>query len=390
VIEREKLPDHWEVVPLRRILRKLARPLCSHFGVVTAYRDGVVTLRSSRRAEGYTVSDTESGYQGVEHGDLVFHALDGFAGAVGVSDASGKCTPVYHVCEAPHGDDLRFVAQVLRAMGSSGFLALQSGTVRQRSVDFRTWDALGRIAFPRPPREEQRALVEFLDRETNRIDAVVKRKRTLVSLLDERRIAATDALILGEKASTRPVAALANYVNGWAFKPDDFTPSGLPVVRISQLTDDQAAVDLYDGDLPDSVRLRDGDLVFSWSASLEVRVWNRGPAFLNQHLFRVVPANGIDNAWLRFALDAATRQFVGLMQGSAMTHITQPMMKLVRLPVPSPRRQRYVAEKLRSESDRVEQTVERLKRQISLLDEHRQAFVMFAVTGQLDLTKSVA
>ena len=105
MIQPSDLPEGWSVVPLRRVLRKLARPVPSGSEIVTAYRDGTVTLRSAKRGEGYTLSDVEAGYQGVMPGDLVFHALDGFAGAVGVSDSAGRCTPVYHVCEPALGDD---------------------------------------------------------------------------------------------------------------------------------------------------------------------------------------------------------------------------------------------------------------------------------------------
>lgn len=384
------MPPGWCLVPLRRVLRKVERPVDEHDGVITAYRDGEVTLRSNRRAEGYTLSDTEHGYQGVDRGDLVFHALDGFAGAVGVSDSRGKCSPVYHVCDAPLADDLRFVAYALRAMGFVGYLAVQAGNVRQRSVDFRAWDSLARIPIARPSPDEQRQLADFLDATTARINGLIEKRQRMIGLFEERRISLTDRAIWEEPGLERPIAVLATYVNGWPFKPDDFTPSGLPVVRITQLVDLDAETDFYDGDLPERVRLKDGDLIFSWSASLQVRPWDRGPAYLNQHLFRVLPESGIDKQWLRFALDAASRRFAGLMHGSAMTHITQPMMKQVRVPVPSADRQREIAAVLDERWDQIERVVERLAGQVQLLDEHRRAVVTTAVTGQLDIAKAAA
>ncbi len=270
-------------------------------------------------------------------------------------------------------------------MGFTGFLAVQAGNVRQRSVDFRTWEAFGRIPFPRPSHDQQGRVADFLDTETSRIDALLARKRRMVDLLEERRVAITDATILREPGVVRPVAAFGSYLNGWAFAPDDFTATGLPVIRIAQLTDPSLETDLFEGDLPDRVRLRNGDIIFSWSASLEVHVWGRGPAYLNQHLYRVLPSPGIDRQWLRFALDAATRQFKGLMHGSAMTHITQAMMKLVRLPIPTEARQRELGAVLGREWAFIEEAVDRLGRQIVLLREHRQALVTAAVTGRLEL-----
>ena len=155
-------------------------------------------------------------------------------------------------------------------------------------------------------------MADVLDDETARIDALVERKRRMIELLEERRVALTDQAVLGEAAPERPVSALGMYVNGWPFKPDDFSEVGLPVIRIQQLTNPDAPYDLFDGPLPDRVTLRTGDLVFSWSASLQVRIWDRGPAYLNQHLFRVLPAKSVEKSWLRFALDVASRQFLGL------------------------------------------------------------------------------
>jgi type I restriction enzyme S subunit len=78
------------------------------------------------------------------------------------------------------------------------------------------------------------------------------------------------------------------------------------------------------------------------------------------------------------------------MHGSAMTHITQPMMKLVRLPVPHEPRQRQIAAALSSEWRLIDGLVDRLSRQIELLREHRQALITAAVTGQLNAASVAA
>ncbi|MFT5405972.1 MAG: type I restriction enzyme S subunit, partial [Verrucomicrobiales bacterium] len=87
-----QIPQHWDVERARYIFRKEERPPTKGDGVVTAYRDGQVTLRTLRRAEGYTVAILEHGYQAVRNGDLVIHGMDAFAGAIGVAEASGKWT----------------------------------------------------------------------------------------------------------------------------------------------------------------------------------------------------------------------------------------------------------------------------------------------------------
>lgn len=183
---------------VRRVLRPLARPAVHGLGVITAYRDGTVTLRSNRRDAGYTFSDTEQGYQEIRPGDLVFHALDGFAGAIGVSDSHGNATPVYHVCEPVAGDDPEYVAMLLRYLGVSGFLATQAPNVRERSVDFRNWAMLARIPLALPGVEEQRAAVVDIQAQISRVDTLITEAERFIELAQERRSALITAAVAGQ------------------------------------------------------------------------------------------------------------------------------------------------------------------------------------------------
>lgn len=183
---------------VKRVLRAHSRPAVPGLGVVTAFRDGVVTLRSNRREDGYTFSNTENGYQEIRPGDLVFHALDGFAGAVGVSDSHGNATPVYHVCEAIAGDHLPYVARLLRYLGRSGFLATQAPNVRERSVDFRNWSMLGRLPLALPSIEEQQRIATHLDEQAARVDALIMETERFIELARERRSALVTAAVTGQ------------------------------------------------------------------------------------------------------------------------------------------------------------------------------------------------
>lgn len=185
--------------PLKRLLVKLRRPVLEGSGVVTAFRDGEVTLRSNRREEGFTFSEAETGYQGVAAGDLVFHGLDGFAGAVGISDSDGQSTPVYHVCRLRDDEDnLRFIAYLLRYLGHSGFLAAQAPSVRQRAVDFRNWQTFGQIPLSLPDPEEQQRIVTELDKNAAEFLNTKTTIEKAIELLQERRSALITAAVTGQ------------------------------------------------------------------------------------------------------------------------------------------------------------------------------------------------
>ena len=94
------MPAHWDVIRGKYILRYMQKPVREDDGVITCFRDGEVTLRSNRREDGFTMSDKEIGYQGIDVGDLVVHGMDGFAGSIGISDSRGKASPVLNVLNA--------------------------------------------------------------------------------------------------------------------------------------------------------------------------------------------------------------------------------------------------------------------------------------------------
>ena len=83
----KRMPAHWRTERGKWLFKKMKRPIRETDEVVTRFRDGVVTLRKNRRTEGFTESLQEIGYQGIRSGDLVIHAMDAFAGAIGVSDS---------------------------------------------------------------------------------------------------------------------------------------------------------------------------------------------------------------------------------------------------------------------------------------------------------------
>lgn len=167
---------------------------------------------------------------------------------------------------------------------------------------------------------------------------------------------------------------IAEFVNGYPFKPDDLGDEGLPVVRIRQLLDERAEIDYA---LPPerAVFIGENDLVFSWSATLAIRIWKRGTALLNQHLFRVDPYPGINRRWLAYALEEGIWRLEPLMHGSAMTHITQDMLRSLTIEVPPLLTQRAIADFLDTETARIDGLIEKKQRLTELLEERLSARV---------------
>ena len=176
------IPDHWECIRGKYILKYLSKPVKDDDGVITCFRDGEVTLRSNRREDGFTMADKEIGYQGIDIGDLVVHGMDGFAGAIGISDSRGKASPVLNVLDTQQNK--RYIMYYLRSMAYGDvFIAMATG-IRVRSCDLR-WNKLANFEYLVPPIEEQIKIAEFLDAKCSEIDALIADIQAQIETLEQ-------------------------------------------------------------------------------------------------------------------------------------------------------------------------------------------------------------
>jgi hypothetical protein len=190
------MPAHWDVIRGKYILRYMQKPVREDDGVITCFRDGEVTLRSNRREDGFTMSDKEIGYQGIDVGDLVVHGMDGFAGSIGISDSRGKASPVLNVLDTDQCK--RYIMYYLRSMAYSDvFLALATG-IRVRSCDLR-WNKLAELSYPVPPLDEQNAIVKHIDSVLSKADAVIADKKAQLATLDEYKKSLIFEYVTGKK-----------------------------------------------------------------------------------------------------------------------------------------------------------------------------------------------
>jgi type I restriction enzyme S subunit len=124
---------------------------------------------------------------------------------------------------------------------------------------------------------------------------------------------------------------LASYVNGYPFKPAQLGKEGKPIIKIKELKAGIVADTPRNPgeDIPEKYNIRDGDVLFSWSADLDAYLWMGGEGLLNQHLFTVLPADGISLAFCFHALKEAMPRFRALSLGATMHHIKRSALDQV-------------------------------------------------------------
>ena len=191
-----EMPTHWKLNKGKYILKYLQKPVRENDGVITCFRDGEVTLRSNRREDGFTMADKEIGYQGIDVGDLVVHGMDGFAGAIGISDSRGKASPVLNVLDTDQNK--QYIMYYLRSMAYNNvFLALATG-IRVRSCDLR-WNKLAELLYPLPPIEEQQKIVAYIDSVLERANGVISDKKKQLEILEEYKKSLIFEYVTGKK-----------------------------------------------------------------------------------------------------------------------------------------------------------------------------------------------
>ena len=158
---------------------------------------------------------------------------------------------------------------------------------------------------------------------------------------------------------------VASFINGYPFKPSDWSDTGLPIIRIQDLTGTTDKPNHYEGQYPKKIEVNDGDILISWSASLGVYRWNKGKALLNQHIFKVdFNKKPIDRGYFVWAVEYKLTEMKYKTHGSTMKHIVKGDFDAITIPYPSISDQANIALQL----DNIKRLITAKEKELSNLD----------------------
>ncbi len=407
-----EVPDRWRMAKGKELFVQVKRPDAPELEVVTAFRDGVVTRRSNRRTTGFTEAVQFSGYQGVQPGDLVIHQMDGFAGAIGVSDSTGRCSPVCAVAIPRSTANPYYYARVLRAMAVSGWIAALAKGIRERSTDFR-FSVFREQLVPVPSPEEQELIVRYLDHAEMRIAKAIAGKSNLVALLVERKAAIEAELLLGTQMSADSTTWFGELPDGWTRLParalcderndrdrDDLSLLSVTIRRgvVSQKDYISSAGSKKDQSRSDKSQykaVQPGDVVYN-----KMRAWQGAagcsalegivsPAYVVVRPRELIVPEFLGRVMRtpQFAKEAE-RWSYGI--NSDMWSLRPHHFKLIEFAVPPLDVQHKLVAQVLDRTSELEEAITAIENEIALLKEYRVRLISDVVTGKLDVRAEAA
>jgi len=403
-------PSHWHIFPLKRSAK-------------------LVTDRADRRSfpvaleniEGWSgrFLDSEGDYSGdgtaFQRGDLLFGKLRPYLAKAWLADQGGEAIGDFHVIRVLAGQVPRYLQYVIL---TREVISLIDGSTQGAKMPRASWDFLGSLMVPAPPRVEQSAIAAFLDRETGKIDALVAEQERLIALLREKRQAViSEAVTKG----LDPIVPMKDSGVEWLGE----VPAHWEVRSISSLT--TKITNGYVGPTRDifvdegirylqSLHIKNNKINFhtpyyvssNWSAShkkselaagdvLVVQTGDIGQAAVvedefagcNCHALIILAplARDLTGQWLSWTLNSpyGRQSLLAIQTGALHPHLNCGDVRDIRIPLPTLDEQSEIVKYLEQKLANFDQLEAEAQAAITLLRERRSALISAAVTGKIDV-----
>lgn len=172
---------------------------------------------------------------------------------------------------------------------------------------------------------------------------------------------------------------IGRYLNGKAFKSEEWKSTGRPIIRIQNLTGSGSEYNYFQGEVENRYVVMPGDLLFSWSATLGTYIWQGPEAVLNQHIFKV--ESYIDKKFHRYLLDFKIQEMQSQTHGSGMVHITKKSFDAIEVHIPPIDEQNKIVELLEDHLSRLDAALADVKQAKLKAAQFKVAFLRNVFSG---------
>ena len=334
---------------------------------------------------------SRAGMASVEPGDVLFGKLRPYLAKTWVVDRRALASTELMCMRARAGVESRWLGYSTMATPFVEWaVATSEGTKMPRT----SWEKVGEYRPWVPSRSEQRAVADYLDIETGRIDALISKKRRMIELLEERWSAWIRQVL---RSLTCPVLPLKRkwrvvdckhrtptYVDHGGYpviSPGDITPGRLDLSRAHRFVDEADYRDLAGG-----IRWPTrGDIIYSRNASIGIASYvdTDAPFSMGQDVC-LVTSDDMDQLFLVYVLNSIGVDQLDVQKlGTTFSRVNISQILEINVPVPEAGEQRGLGRRFDKAALGLKRACGALQEQMKLLAERRRALITAAVTGEL-------
>jgi type I restriction enzyme S subunit len=178
---------------------------------------------------------------------------------------------------------------------------------------------------------------------------------------------------------------IAHFQNGNDFSKSQWENKGRPIIRIQNLTGTGDSFNYFSGDIHNRYSVEKGNILFSWSGTIDAFRWSGGDAWLNQHIYRVDANDSVEDDYMYYLLKRSAEILEKEKVGGTLQHIRKGDVTGLQVPLPPKEEQREMVERLESiDFSILEKSVTDTT---ALLKEYRDSVLWYAFqdTSEADL-----
>ncbi len=408
-----KIPETWEVLQIRRIMRNRSERNQPNAVVLSLYRDWGIVPKDSRDDNHNVTSEDTSSYKVVSKGNFVINKMKAWQGSMAVSDYDGIISPAYYVCSFTKEVCKKYVHYLLRdASYKPEYMRLSTG-MRIGQWDLNIDDFL-RIKAIIPPLADQQHIADYLDSKCGEIDSLIALQEQMIEKLKAyKQSVITEAVTKGLDPNAKLVPSGIDWIGdipeGWSkdkvvrcFKKigSGTTPKSTDDNQFQGDINWLQSGDINGSDLFEASKHISEQTLASYSAlsvyqapfiiiaMYGASVGNISISHIDACVNQACCVLNFSNLNFKFAfyaLKSAKPYLIYRAEGGGQPNISQDKLKSLWIPRPPMDVQPSIASYLDSKCSDIDRLIALKQQKIESLKDYKKSVIYEAVTGKIEI-----
>ncbi len=415
-------PAHWQVLRIKNIFSEIEdRSTSGNEDLLSvSHYTGVTLKRDSLNNEDDFISNAETleGYKKVTQGDLVINIMLAWNGSLGISPYDGITSPAYCVYRAKENNNSEYFGYLFASnLLKTEFRKKSTGIIDSRLRLYS--DKFFSIFSVVPPVAEQNQIVNYIKKQSQKINHFIAKKQQFIALLKEQRQsvineAVTKGIDKKVKLKDSGIQWLGNIPEHWEVRRlssiGTFSKGG-NISRAELIDDENGLPAILYGDIYtkydivaekiinriteetafNSVEIKKGDLLFTGSGETKEDIGRCIVYNGNEIVFAggdviIFKQEVFDSVFISYSQNTSYSQLQKLVsaKGDIIVHTYSSKLKNVIMPYPPIKEQTQIVNHIKAETATIDTAIAKTLKEIELIKEYKEAMIAEAVMGKVN------